>query len=383
MSEAELLQALTDEVKAIKATLDEAKANGQTLNEAQTEFIVIDPLLKKLGYSPLEVHKRSHDGVANNFPDYTVLAGKPQQWFLEAKRLDLNLQDGEAAQAVNYANNQGAEWAVLTNGRKWYIYNAHLPKPLPEKRVLQIEDLFDNEQSLRILLLLSKASITNNDLQEAWQFQQVSKLVEEQLRTPRSEVRDVIRRLVSEATKTDFTDEIVGKVLLFAAPESLIPSSQQAGRVTSTKPKAKIASSDVNEQKNLGETSADFYTFDEIAKDITLATFRKPRAIKSGTNMKAVKSWADVALQVVMYISENSSLPDLPYSAGNKGKNYFLNSTASHANDKKMQSHRVMTVGSQSVFIDTNRSTLNLCACLMTLMKAVGLPLNTISVSIE
>ncbi len=383
MSEAELLEALTEEVKAIKATLDQAKANGQTLNEAQTEFIVIDPLLKKLGYGPLEVLKRSHDGVTNNFPDYTILPGRQQQWFLEAKRLDLNLQDGEAAQAVNYANNQGAEWSVLTNGRKWYIYNAHLPKPLPEKRVLQIEDLFDDEQSLRILLLLSKTSILNNDLQEAWQFQQITKLIDEQLKTPKSEVRDVIRRLASEATKIDITDEIVGKVLLFAAPASLVPSAKQDNKSVSTKPQKSVSATSQGQQTQPAGNAEVFYTFDEIARDMSLATYRKPRAIKSPTGIEEVKTWADVALQVVVYIGEYSYLPTLPYNAGSKGKNYFLNSTATHANDKKMQSHRVATVGAQRVFIDTNRSTLNICACLMMLMKVVGLPLDTISVSIE
>jgi hypothetical protein len=383
LDEPALLQALSEEIKAIKATLDEAKADGQILNEAQTEFIIIDPLLKRLGYSPLEVLKRNHDGVTNNFPDYTLLAGKPQKWFLEAKRLDLNLQDGEAAQAVNYANNQGAEWAVLTNGRKWYIYNVHLPKPLPEKRVLQIEDLFNDEQSLQILLLLSKPAILNNDLHEAWLFQQVTELIDEQLKTPNSEVRGLIRRLGSETTKLDLTDEIIGKVLLFAVP-SLSTSTSLVKSETHT-PKIKKGASATQELRHdhQGEINTTFYTFDEIARDIGLATYRKPRAIKLGDITEDVKTWADVARMTVAHIGKTSTLPPLPYSAGNKGKNYFLNTTATHANNKKMQSHRTVVIGSESVFVDTNRSTLNICACLMMLMKTVGIPFNAISVSID
>ena len=101
MNETELSEALAEEIESIKATLEEAKAAGQTVNEAQTELIIIDPLLKRLGYSLLEISKREHDSVAKEFPDYTLLPGKPHKWFLEAKKLDLILQDGEAKQAVN------------------------------------------------------------------------------------------------------------------------------------------------------------------------------------------------------------------------------------------------------------------------------------------
>ena len=72
----------------------------------------------------------------------------------------------------------------------------------------------------------------------------------------------------------------------------------------------------------------------------------------------------------------------MPYSAGSKGKNYFLNSVPTHANGKKMQSYRTSVVGSETIIVDTNRSALNICACLMTLMKATGVSLSAISVKI-
>jgi len=381
LEESVLLQALTEEIASIKATLDQAKAEGQSLNEAQTEFVIIDPLLKRLGYGPLEISKQGHDSIAKSFPDYTLLAGKPQKWFLEAKKLDLNLQDGEAAQAVNYANNQGAEWAVLTNGRKWYIYNAHLKKPLPEKRVLQINDLFAEDNAAEILLLLSKPSILSNDLQEAWLFQQLTLLIDEQLKTPNSEVREIIRKLGSEATKFSLTDDIVGRALLFATPN--IP----AQAVVIVKDNSTTPSQDDSDVPKATNTTAlpledEQHTFDEIAKDITLATYRKPKAITFGTTTEQVKTWADVAQIVVGYVGTVSPLPLLPYNAGTKGKNYFLNSTAFHANGKKMQHHRVVQVGLAGVFIDTNRSTLNICACLMALLRATGVPLSAIKISI-
>ncbi len=141
--------------------LDEAKADGLHLNEANTEHKIIDPLLPLLGYSPLQISKRGHDSVANNFPDYTLLPNTPHKWFLEAKRLDLPLQEKEVTQAIGYASSQGAEWAVLTNGRTWDVYKAHLQKPLREKRVMHIADLFSDADAIAQLLLLSRQSIQN------------------------------------------------------------------------------------------------------------------------------------------------------------------------------------------------------------------------------
>ena len=385
MNEEALLEALTEEIKSIKSTLDEAKLAGQTFNEAQTEFIVIDPLLKRLGYGPLEVSKREHDSVTKKFPDYTLLPGKSQKWFLEAKRLDLNLQDNEAEQAVNYANNQGAEWAVLTNGRRWYIYNAHLPKALPEKRVMQIDDLFADDSAVQKLMLLSKLSILDNALREAWIFQQLSAIIDNQLTTPHSEVRQVIRRLANATIKSTITDETIGKVLLFTSPTAGTTSHPIAA---ATKGDDRSQAGNTAELADCTETSGEpeinYYTFDEIAKDMTLATFRKPKIILfSDGHSKAVKTWADVARLVVEYIGNSFTLPPLPFSTSNKGKNYFLNSIPTHGSGKAMASYRIVTIHSQEVYIDTNRSTLNICASLLALFKVAHVPLAEIRVSIE
>ena len=372
MNEEALLPGLTDEVKAIKTTLEEAKENDQVLNEAQTEFIIIDPILKRLGYGLLEISKQEHDHVAKSFPDYALSASKTQKWFLEAKKLDLALQDGEAAQAVNYANNQGAEWAVLTNGRKWYIYNAHLPKPLTEKRILQIDDLFSDDKALQILMLLSRPSMLKNSLQEAWIFEQLSSLIDGQLKTPNSEVRRFIRKLGNEAIKAAINDETVGKVLMFATPHAnaiTVKETIAPLEGTNIEPAELVQRQDIQPTPEINPDNP-YHTFDEIAKDITLATYRRPECLLSSNNRSEnVETWADVARMVVEYVGQNYSLPPMPFTAGNKGKNYFLNITDTHGNGKQMASYRKVEIGHLTVYVDTNRSTLNICACLLAVLK--------------
>ena len=133
---------LQEKIASIHSLLSNAQASGTKVNEALTELWVINPLLEALGYSLLEIHKQSHDTNTKQFPDYTILPHEPCRWFLEVKALDAPLGGTEAAQAVGYAVNKGAEWAVLTNGRRWQIYKAHLPKPLPEKQLFEVKDLF-------------------------------------------------------------------------------------------------------------------------------------------------------------------------------------------------------------------------------------------------
>ena len=381
MKESVLLQSLAEEVKSIKATLDEAKEAGQAINEAQTEFIVIDPLLRRLGYSPLEISKRSRDGVANNFPDYTILGNKPQKWFLEAKRLDLPLQDGEAAQAVNYANNQGAEWAVLTNGRKWCIYSAHLQKPLPEKRVLQIDDLFADERALDVLLLLSKPAILANELQEAWLMNQLTKIVTQQLAHPGSEVRRLLRDLGAEATKHNISEEMVNRALLFAMSsasgaadqDAVSPPSKNGGTKAIRKPA----------QTDPGGQDGTFHTLGKLAADITLSSFRRPTAIVLGGGpSESVKTWADAAQKIVEYVGSVKALPALPYKGGGHGKNCFLNTSPTHSGDKPMLGYRVASVGTEKVYVDTNRSTLNLCGCLLALLSDAGVAVDQVELCV-
>ena len=199
-------------------------------------------------------------------------------------------------------------------------------KPLPEKRVLQIEDLFAEEQALRILLLLSKPSILNNDLKEAWQFQQLTTIIDEQLKSPNSEVRKVFLKLGNEATKSDLTDEMIGKALLFAAPSATASTggSDNNAHDTSTQEDVSFVEEVKDKQATQVEDEDDvFYTFDKIARDITLATFRKPKIINLGEKVEDVKTWADVARMVVEYIGATSSFRLCRIVQGAKEKTTF------------------------------------------------------------
>lgn len=381
-----LSQQLEAKIQEIKATLDEAKSSSFHLNEAQTELIIIDPLLHLLGYGPLQIYKRGHDSVTNNFPDYTLLPNTPHKWFLEVKKLDLHLQDGEAAQAVNYANNQGAEWAVLTNGRTWYIYNAHLPKALTEKRVMQIADLFADADSIGKLLLLSRQSMQSAGLTSAWNHERVTTVVKTQLETPNSVIRKHLRKMVNEEISLSLDDAAIGKAIMacgFANASPLTnPVTFSAQTVSKTKKNVPIAFSP--QHHDPASVIPTFYAFDQIAKDITLTAYRKPRSLEFlDGHQQNISSWADAAKAVVEYIGQTYQLPFIPFKPGPKGNNYFLNHAPEHSKGNKMLGHREAHIGTQTIYVDTNRSAGYMVASITSLLKAAGAPPDAVKVSIE
>ena len=101
--------------------------HGDTLrqSEMQTRYVLIDPLLRELGWdteNPALV--RPEFKVAGK-ADYALLRdGKPIM-MVEAKKLDEPLQDKALDQAIRYCVKEGTRYCSVTDGRRWEIYEPH------------------------------------------------------------------------------------------------------------------------------------------------------------------------------------------------------------------------------------------------------------------
>ena len=82
-------------------------------------MLLVEPLLAALGWDTgdLDAVEREYRVYDNTSLDYALkIDGKPRL-FVEAKGIGKNLDDKQfIAQTVNYANNEGVLWCVLTNG---------------------------------------------------------------------------------------------------------------------------------------------------------------------------------------------------------------------------------------------------------------------------
>lgn len=133
-------------------------------NESSTCDWVILPLLRSTGYALRDILPRSLDH-AGKFPDYTVLPQDVEHsFFVEAKAWSIDLEDSHAIQSLNYANQNGKKWVVLTNGREWRLYNNDI-RGLPEEKLVAVAVLGTENTSLaRFLAAIGKQSIQNGML---------------------------------------------------------------------------------------------------------------------------------------------------------------------------------------------------------------------------
>lgn len=163
--------ALSSEIAKVRATAHRLEESGGS-NEANTKALVIEPLLSALGWDltdweQVDREYRVYDGT---LLDYALkIDGKPRL-FVEAKGAGKKLQDKQfIAQAVNYANNEGVPWCVLTNGTNYRVYKSNEPVGMAEKLLFEV-DLKDEETeaSDRVgdLELVSRKSVEEGRLDE-------------------------------------------------------------------------------------------------------------------------------------------------------------------------------------------------------------------------
>ena len=106
-------------------------------SEAATRYALIDPLLQTLGWDLSDLLQSVPEFVTGGrFADYALFTKSDSTnpiIVIEAKSLDSNLIEKEKSQLVSYCVNTGVKYGLLTNGRRWIIYDVFKPVRLDEK----------------------------------------------------------------------------------------------------------------------------------------------------------------------------------------------------------------------------------------------------------
>ena len=113
----------------------------------------------------VEREVKVYDGT---FLDYALKLDGTPRVYVEAKGLNENLDDKKfIAQAVNYANNDGVLWCVLTNGWRVRVYKTNEPVAMDRKLLFEV-DLTDTPRPPRDkakqLRLISREAVEAGDL---------------------------------------------------------------------------------------------------------------------------------------------------------------------------------------------------------------------------
>jgi type I restriction and modification enzyme subunit R-like protein len=218
-----------------------AQVRRPKLSEADTRAHFIDPLLRALGYRLIgDVQHEVYVDTAKQYLDYQLLVDALPRVAVEAKAIDVGLNDSHGAQVVQYCSVLGIEWAVVTNGREWRLYHGFANGPLAEK-LLSAVDLVAWESDAQFnavfeqLWLVSKGAFQSSGGPAAWLVaKQLDGALRKTLADATSPEIKYIRKRLADQGVTSTTEELAAWFNMHlegagSSGQSQAPSAGSAG----------------------------------------------------------------------------------------------------------------------------------------------------------
>lgn len=239
-------------------------------HETRTRQVLIDPLLRELGWDvsdpeavQLEYAVKLEYRAGKKWADYTLMFNdKPMSddeskpvAVIEAKPLGSDLEDDEIMQVLNYANRDGIDYMIVTDGDHWEMYEVFKKGTLEERLLMKFQ--------------LSQQLPHKNALQALGMWKP---------------------NLVSADTPSEPTEPIV--VPPKAAPDQ--PSNE------SNKQQSQSLPADLPKDQ--------WYS---LASERRYPKYTIPIRLKIGADVdEQVNSWKDVIHEIVAWLIDTEQLPD-------------------------------------------------------------------------
>ena len=139
------------------------------LDESGTRLMVNAFLTDVLQFIPIEEVKTEYM-IRGTYADYVIQCKEVRQFLVEVKALSFALSDKHLRQATNYGANEGIEWALLTNGKRFDFYKILFNKPIESRKIFSIDlsDLSQLKNCAEVIQYIHKDSITNKGLALLW-----------------------------------------------------------------------------------------------------------------------------------------------------------------------------------------------------------------------
>ena len=117
----------------------ETHRNYLSGHETRTRQVLIDPLLRELGWDVSDPEAVQLEyRVGQQWADYALMSDGQPVAVIEAKRLGSNLEDDEMMQVLNYANRDGIDYMIVTDGDKWEMYGVFKRGALEERLSMKL-----------------------------------------------------------------------------------------------------------------------------------------------------------------------------------------------------------------------------------------------------
>lgn len=133
-----ILESLLTLVETLRKYVDD---HGDELrqSEALTRYVLIDPLLRELGWNTADPDTvRPEFSASGGWADYALHNNGKPVMMLEAKKLDTDLRTA-VSKGIQYCLEEGTEYFSVTDGIRWEIYETHKAVPLDDKRIISFD----------------------------------------------------------------------------------------------------------------------------------------------------------------------------------------------------------------------------------------------------
>jgi predicted transport protein len=216
---------------------DKLKKKGG--NEANTKVLLIEPLLAELGWdvTDLDQVEREYRVFDGTSLDYALKIDGMPALFVEAKAIGKNLDDKQfISQTVNYANNEGVVWCVLTGGLAYRVYRTNEPVGMDEKLLFEVDvgEAADSPGEVAdALRRISRDSLESGDLDRWGEQVFVDKRVRDVLaafaKQPPPELIDAVQeQLGKPAVTPEGLRESLGRILDVGQAAPPLPAKKTA-----------------------------------------------------------------------------------------------------------------------------------------------------------
>lgn len=144
------------------------------LGEADTRAIVRAVLVDMLGWDEFE-DITQEEAVKGGYCDFMIRYDGVPYAVIEVKRIGINLNDGHLRQARHYAQDNGLNWVILTDGDYWEVQRLYYDKhksgnPEPKLFPIGCTSFTDPEvksaDRVEFLYLLSKEACRKDELSD-------------------------------------------------------------------------------------------------------------------------------------------------------------------------------------------------------------------------
>lgn len=362
--------------RSVADTIEEVRAIRERTSgrwsEADTETRAIEPVLHALGYKPWEYSKRPAS-TGGYFPDYVIRATEKQKWFLEAKAWGESIES-KADQAVNYANNEGSEWAVITNGKRWILYEATRRAPIQDKVVEAIDILDDPAAAERLTTLLSKDAMIANEPRKVARTAWLRRAVEAELRNPSPKLVSVLRKRLRAEYEINAPEQDIAETLcmLLTPGNRAQPSSSvtppHVERQARTHPSHRSGrSSRAPEVPNSAVTLRDL-------QSTNVTGMQPPREVElpSGRRLSC-QHWKDLLVKLAEELCTTRRLTP-PVTSPRSG--YIINWEPASQRGNPMHGPKQISTGSRPAYVET-------CVSAKDIVRRVGLLVELAGISLD